>query len=110
MRNEMKKNWLYWTSRIIGIFMAAFITLFAFDSLSVLEFIIHLVPTIVLVGVLLVAWRWPLIGGPVYFAISILYLIMTRLQLELLTYVIMLVPILLAGVLFLREGITTKKE
>ena len=90
-------------------FMPAFITIFAFDSLSFLEFIIHLIPTIILVGILLVAWKKPLIGGPIYILIGAYYFFMTRFKAHYLTYILLVGPILITGVLFLREGIKNKQ-
>ena len=67
----MKKySWLYWTPRILGIIFAVFISIFALDVFGEYKFpevlialFMHLVPTYLVLGALLVAWKWEKIGG-----------------------------------------------
>lgn len=79
----MKKNWLFWAPRILGIIFCLFISLFALDAFSgdapLLEkfmgFLIHLLPTAVLIAVLTISWKWPLPGGIIYILLGAFYLI-----------------------------------
>jgi len=65
---------LYWSPRILGIVIILFISMFAFDSFSpgntlaqnLLSLLIHLLPSIGLLILLLVAWKWELIGGIIF--------------------------------------------
>lgn len=65
---------LYWAPRILGIVMILFISMFAFDSFApgntlgqnLLSLLIHLLPSIGLLILLLVAWKWELIGGIIF--------------------------------------------
>ena len=51
-----------------------FISLFALDSFGsnkttwrqIVDFLMHLIPSFVLLALLLIAWRWELIGGIIY--------------------------------------------
>lgn len=70
---------LYWSPRIIGILAILFISMFALDafdpriSLSeqILAFLIHMIPSFVLLAVLLIAWRWEMVGGIIFAAIGL---------------------------------------
>lgn len=65
---------LYWTPRILAIAYTGFICIFALDVFSenhgswpaVLAFTIHLIPAMVVVAMLLVAWRWEWIGAALF--------------------------------------------
>src|ERR1039458_1105158 len=77
---------LYWSPRILSIAFAIFLSLFALDVFNeihgfwqtVLAFSIHLIPAMVIVAVLIVAWRWEWIGtglfslAAVYYAVHML--------------------------------------
>lgn len=70
---------LYWTPRILCIMAILLISMFALDSFEpgltiwqqIGAFLIHLIPTYILVGLLIVAWKSELIGGIVFLIIGI---------------------------------------
>ena len=70
---------LHWTPRIICILAIIFISLFALDSFSpdltiwqqIGAFLIHLIPSFVLIALLIVAWKWEFIGGIIYTLIGL---------------------------------------
>ena len=74
----MKKAF-YWSPRILCILAILFISLFALDAFGdgktigeqLLDFLIHLIPSFVLLAFLLVAWKWELIGGIIFMLIGI---------------------------------------
>lgn len=60
----------------------------------------HLIPTFILVAAIIVAWKWPKIGGAIWIGLGIFYILMTRGRAELVTLLILAgVPIVI-GVLF----------
>ena len=69
----------YWLPRIICILAILFISLFAADAfapgLSIWQqlggFLIHLIPSFILLGFLIVAWKWELIGGIIFTLIGL---------------------------------------
>ncbi|MGA2649363.1 MAG: hypothetical protein ABSF28_02515 [Terracidiphilus sp.] len=77
---------LYWSPRAFSIAFAIFLSLFALDVFNevhgfrqtVFAFSIHLVPAMVIVAILIVAWRWEWIGtgmfslAAVYYAVTML--------------------------------------
>lgn len=70
---------LHWTPRIICILAILFISLFALDSFSpdltiwqqIGAFLIHLIPSFVLLALLIVAWKWEYIGGIIFIIIGL---------------------------------------
>lgn len=62
---------LYWAPRILCIVAILFVSMFALDSFSpelsivqqIQAFLIHLIPSYILIALLVVAWKWEYIGG-----------------------------------------------
>lgn len=65
------QKFLWWTPRVVCILAIAFVSLFAFDAFApgrtfwqnLAGLLIHLIPSLVLIALLVVAWKWELIGG-----------------------------------------------
>ena len=95
---------LYWSPRALGILFALFISLFALDVFSegyglgeaVIAFLIHLVPTYIVVIALIIAWRWEAVGALLFAAVAALYWVMSRGE----TWIIP-APLLVVALLFL---------
>jgi len=76
----MKKEKIYyWLPRVICILAILFVSLFALDAfepgLTIWEqlgaFLIHLIPSFVLLALLIVAWKWEYIGGVIFVIIGL---------------------------------------
>ena len=71
---------LYWTPRVLCILAIMFISLFALDAFEpgrtlgqqLLAFLIHLVPSFILLAILLVAWKWEKIGAIIFILIGVI--------------------------------------
>jgi len=69
---------IHWTPRILCILCILFISMFALDSFDpkltfwqqIGGFLIHLIPTYILVALLIIAWKWELAGGIIFMAIG----------------------------------------
>ena len=80
----MTKKLLYWTPRILSIIFAVFISLFALDVFSegfsfwetVLALVMHLIPTYLIIIAIIVAWKWEIIGGGIFIALGLFYIVM----------------------------------
>ena len=78
----MKKSWLFWTPRILTILFILFISLFALDVFgngygfweTVLALFMHLIPSFVLIVVLIIAWRYDLVGAIGFVLAGLLYI------------------------------------
>jgi len=65
------KNILYWAPRIICILAIVFVSLFSLDAFDpkltlreqIVGFFIHTIPSFILIGLLLLAWKYEYIGG-----------------------------------------------
>ncbi|MBC8754102.1 hypothetical protein H2O64_05430 [Kordia sp. YSTF-M3] len=69
----------HWLPRIICMLAILFISLFAADAFSpeltiwqqLGAFIIHLIPSFILIAFLIVAWKWEYIGGIIFIIIGL---------------------------------------
>jgi len=86
MNHSFKKNhkFIYWTPRILSIIFILFLTLFSLDIFdmklgfwgTVLGLLIHNIPTFILLFVLLISWKYEIVGGIVFILAGIFYIIM----------------------------------
>jgi hypothetical protein len=98
-----------WTPRILGLLFAAFIGLFALDVFgagygfweTIAGFLIHLIPTAIILAAVALAWRRPWVGAILFFALGVWYLVTAWGQFPWTTYLIVAGPAFLVGVLFL---------
>ena len=98
---------LLWVPRILGILVCLFLSLFALDAFSggkpvvqaLRDFVIHLSPMLVLLGVVALSWRWEWIGGMVFTALALRYGYVAR---QHVSWVLTVAgPLLIVGLLFL---------
>jgi prolipoprotein diacylglyceryltransferase len=119
---------LYWTARILGILAILFISLFSLDSFSsernfwqnTTAFLLHLIPSFVLLALLIIAWKWEKVGGIVLtifgFAFSIFIFVFNLKRNHfpvmtcLLQTLVVASPFVLAGILFILSHYRKKKE
>jgi cytochrome b561 len=65
---------IHWLPRFIGIVAILFISLFALDSFNpeltiwqqITGFLMHLIPSFILLILLLIAWKWEYVGGIIF--------------------------------------------
>ena len=116
--NNFKKNWLFWLPRILGILFAAFVSIFVLDVFDgsgdwgkiFTALFISLIPTYILIIILLVAWRWELIGGILYIGLAYYYLFTVFKHLNLSVFMVIPFPCLVLGGLFLAKYIISRKS
>ena len=100
---------VYWSPRILTIFFILFVSLFALDSFNaentvaenIAAFLIHLVPSFVIILVLLVAWRQEWIGAIAFAALGITYIVISWGRFPFITYLTISGPLFLISILFL---------
>ncbi len=115
--NSRLKQYLFWTPRVLGILFVLFISLFAFDVFdeslgfwdSALAFLIHLIPAIVVMGVLAIAWKWERIGAILFIALAIFYVIWAWGRLHWSAYALIPAPLVLISILFFLDWINRAK-
>ena len=103
---KMGTKMLLWTPRVLGIAVCAFLGIFALDAFSegiplphVLgDFLIHLLPALVLLGTVAIAWHREWVGAVVFVAAAAWYSFIARRHLDWVLGVAG--PLLVVGALF----------
>lgn len=67
--NKVRRKHLNISAKIISILYIALITMFVFDSEDFIGLLIHLIPTLIFLVCLVIAWLKPKIGG-ILFALA----------------------------------------
>ncbi len=118
---------LHWTPRILVILAILFVSMFALDSFSSERtfwqnagaFLMHLVPSFVLLGILIVAWKWEKVGGIILMAVGIIFSVLVFMLnfernhsfwMSLLIVLMICMPFVVAGVLFIVSDYRKRKE
>ncbi len=119
---------LQWTPRILCILAILFISLFALDSFSSERtfwqntgaFLMHLIPSFVLLAILIVAWKWENIGGIILIIVGVVLCVFIfnlnynqrhfTLWQSIRNVSMLCLPFVLAGILFIISHSAKKKE
>ena len=127
MRVSSKIKIYHWLPRIICILAILFISLFALDAFQpnlsiwqqIGEFLLHLVPSFILTALLIIAWKWELVGGIIFTVIGIGFspVVFTHnynmnhsilMSLGIITTITL--PFIVVGILFIRSHFIKKKQ
>ncbi|MGQ8338445.1 DUF7670 domain-containing protein [Sunxiuqinia sp. A32] len=117
----------HWAPRILCLLAIAFVSLFALDAFQpelsiwkqIQAFLMHLIPSFILLAILLVAWKWELVGGVVFIVIGLAFTPMVythnfnmnnSLWMSLLIIAMITFPFVLVGALFLLSYFKKKKS
>jgi hypothetical protein len=103
------KRFLFYLPRGICIFFAMFISIFALDVFEghpalpelMLALLMHLIPTIALIIILIIAWRWEWVGAVLFPCLGLVYIFWAWGRFPLSVYLIIAGPLFLLGFLFL---------
>ncbi len=109
MRQPVKRL-LFWMPRILGILVAAFVSIFAFDVFgegytvweTIAALAMHLIPTAVIIVALAIAWRWERLGGLLFLGLGTLYILLTPGN-HWGAYLAISGPLVLVGILFMLD-------
>ena len=107
---------LLWTPRVLAILFAAFISIFALDVFgagytfweTIVALTMHMVPTAVVLLALVIGWRWQWIGGILFLALGLVYILVFR-EGDLIAYLLISGPLFLVGALFLISAWVQKR-
>ena len=104
----MNKNFFFWFPRILAIFAILFMLIFSldcFDEESVKDificFVMHNIPAFIIMAVLIIAWKWELIGGILFILVFIEGCIFFKVFQGNTGALVVMAPFLLVGILFL---------
>jgi len=107
--NIYLKSILFWTPRVFTLFFAIFLSLFALDVFNSgyplwkipIALFMHLIPVFIILGVLLLSWKWEWVGGIVYIVLGFYYLLKMWNGRHIETLLIISLPLFILGILFL---------
>jgi hypothetical protein len=96
----------YYLSRVLSIIFILFISLFALDSfdgdgsiwVKIGGFLIHLIPSYVLIIAAIIAWKNEFVGGIAYFVLGFFAILWLR---DNLASLLIVIPLFIIGALFL---------
>lgn len=105
----MKNKILYWAPRILAMLIIGLFVLLSMDVFdgnygffgTLLALFMHLIPAFAVGIVTWVAWKWNLIGGCIFIALGLIYMILVGGKIEIIAQLIISLPLFLTGILFL---------
>jgi hypothetical protein len=77
---------------------------------SFIAFLIHLLPALAVLTILIIAWRWPLAGGILFFGLTIFFFVFFNHFLHLNIALMFEGPLLLTAILFIIGGFKEKPK
>ena len=125
MKNSIKI--FYWLPRVICILAILFVSLFAGDAFApgltiwqqLGSFIIHLIPSFILLAFLVVAWKWEYIGGIIFIIIGLglsplvfihNYRMNHSILMSLWVILLITIPFVIVGILFVVSHFLQKRK
>jgi hypothetical protein len=108
MKKSDRGVW-FWAPRILTILFALFLSVFALDVFegkkafleTLAALVLHLIPTFLVIVLLVLAWRWELIGVVVFAGLAIAHAGLLWGRFDWVAYAVISGPMLLMSVLFL---------
>lgn len=104
----MTSKIIYWSPRVLSVCFIVFLSLFSFDVFGeyigwevLLALLMHLVPSLVLLVLTIIAWKHDLVGAVVYLAAAIGYVLLVGFDRPGSWYLGISGPAALVGILFL---------
>lgn len=104
----ISEKFLYWTPRVLSLAFVGFLSIFALDvfsegvSLAALGgFVVHLLPSLVLLAAVLLAWKREWIGAVIFIGFGIFYIWSVGFSRPWSWYASIAGPSLLVGILYL---------
>lgn len=81
-QKRLKKDWIFWTPRILSIIFILFLALFSLDVFgndygfwgTLLAFLMHNIPVFVLAILLWISWKREIIGGIAFILAGLVYI------------------------------------
>ncbi len=121
MRGNVNK-FIYWTPRILSILFLLFLAMFSLDIFgngytfwqTVVGLLMHNIPVFILTAILIVSWKYEIVGGITFILAGLLYffMLLTRTQFEwyMLSWSLIIAgPAFLIGILFMVNWVKREK-
>lgn len=109
---------LFWFPRILGILAILFMMMFSLDVFGgedsigkkLIGFLVHNIPAFVLIAALVIAWKNEIIGGLIFILLSLALAIFFRIFSGNSGSLVILLPILITGALFILHDVLSARE
>jgi hypothetical protein len=119
----MKGNkFIYWAPRILSIIFILFLSLFSLDIFDmnlgfwgiILGLFMHNIPSIILIALLIVAWKYDIVGAIAFISAGILYIMLlltsSNFELFMLSWILLIsLPCFILGILWILSWKNKKK-
>ncbi|MFA4998665.1 MAG: hypothetical protein WC514_01465 [Candidatus Paceibacterota bacterium] len=112
-----KRRIIYWSPRILSIAFILFLSLFSLDVLTeytgwdlALALFMHLLPLLVLLGIIIISWKYDLVGAIVFSGFGIFYVFAAGFNRPWSWYAFISGPAIIVGILFLLSWIQKRKS
>ncbi|MBP6913056.1 MAG: hypothetical protein KBC00_00390 [Candidatus Levybacteria bacterium] len=116
MKHSFLKKFFYWTPRIFSIGFVLFISVFALDVFSeysgreiILPLFMHLLPPLILLITVTIAWKYELVGAVIFLVFSMLYVLDVGLSRPLSWYLVIVLPSLVVGIFYFLSWIQRRE-
>jgi len=102
MKKRNKKNnlKLIWVPRTLAVLYILFLSLFVFDTPFGIGFLIHLIPSFILISILILTWKKQKFAGILFGLFGITTIIFYNTYQGILNFSMISLPPILAGILF----------
>jgi len=108
---KKKHPFIYWMPRILSILLILFLALFSLDIFdgnygfwgTILGLFMHNIPALILLVVLIISWRYEIVGAIAFILAGLFYIVMVMRDFEwymLIWFLIISGPAFLIGILF----------
>lgn len=109
----MSERIYYWIPRSLAIFSLMFMLIFSFDVFDgpetvwnkLLGFVVSNIPVIILIAVLIIAWKWEVAGGVLYIVASVAAMIYFNAFKGNPWSLVVILPFLITGILFILQRV-----
>ncbi len=111
------KFWM-WFPRVLTILFTMFLSIFAFDVFEgeapliekVGGFLIHLIPSYLLIAILIISWKKPMVGGFVFILLSIIFTVFFKTYANIFSFLLVSLPAAVIGGLFIFSHVLSSKK
>jgi hypothetical protein len=108
----MKSRMLFWIPRILAVVSILFMTMFSLDAfngnesfgMKMLSFLMNNIPVLIVLAILIVAWKWEVAGGILFILAFIAGTIFFHSFSGNPGSIIVITPFLIIGILFILHG------
>ena len=106
--SKTSDRFVRWAGRIAGIALAVWLGVFSLDSKSVPEFLIHNIPSVIVLAAVVVGWRWPGLGALAFAVLTVPTFTFFHTYRRWETVVFISGPFVLVALLFLAQWLRAK--